>query len=109
MKGGQMVTHPCAPLPRIEFFIQSLPPSPEPDTFVSVVVCVARKPLPCPSYSRRRDCNNCVHWHSLYKGGGGVMWVWYTKMRASATVLGLTFVKRTPWSRYVVIQLQGVR
>ena len=24
MKGGRMVTHPCAPLPRIEFFIQSL-------------------------------------------------------------------------------------
>ena len=29
-------------------------------------------------------------------------------MLAFATVLGLTFVKRTPWSRYVVIQLQGV-
>ena len=32
MKGGQMVTHPCAPLPNIEFFIQSPSPSPEPDT-----------------------------------------------------------------------------
>ena len=61
MKGGQMVTHPCAPLPRIEFFIQSPSPSPKPDTCLSAVVCVARKPLPCPSYSRRRDCNNCVH------------------------------------------------
>ena len=30
-------------------------------------------------------------------------------MCAFATVLGLTFVKRTPWSRYVVIQLQGAR
>ena len=29
--------------------------------------------------------------------------------RAFATVCGLTFVKRTPWSRYVVIQLEGVR
>ena len=28
---------------------------------------------PCPSYSRRRDRNNCVHWRSLYKGGGGVL------------------------------------
>ena len=26
---------------------------------------------PCPSYSRRRDRNNGVHWRSLYKGGGG--------------------------------------
>ena len=31
MKGGQMVTHPCAPLPRIKFFIRSLSPSPGPD------------------------------------------------------------------------------
>ena len=38
---------------------------------MSAVVCVARKPRPCPSYSRRRDRNNCVHWRSLYKGGGG--------------------------------------
>ena len=29
MKGGQMVTHPCAPLQRIEFFIRSPSPSPE--------------------------------------------------------------------------------
>ena len=29
MKGGQMVTHSCAPLQRIEFFIRSLSPSPE--------------------------------------------------------------------------------
>ena len=36
---------------------------------MSAVVCVARKPHPCPSYSRRRDRNNCVHWRSLDKGG----------------------------------------
>ena len=30
-------------------------------------------------------------------------------MRAFATALGLTCVKRTPWSWDVVIQLQGVR
>ena len=24
-----------------------------------------RKPRPCPSYSRRRDRNNCVHWRSF--------------------------------------------
>jgi len=39
-------------------------------TCVPVVVCVARKLRPCPSYSRRRDRNNSVHWRSLYKGGG---------------------------------------
>ena len=36
--------------------------------------CFALYPLyklrPCPSYSRCRDRNNCVHWRSLYKGGG---------------------------------------
>ena len=37
---------------------------------VSAVVCAACKPRPCPSYSRRRDRNNCVHWHSLYREGG---------------------------------------
>ena len=41
-------------------------------TCVSVVVCVARKLRPCPSYSGRRDRNNSVHWRTLYKGGGGV-------------------------------------
>ena len=35
-----------------------------------VIVCVARKLHPCPSYSRRRDRNNSVHWRGLYKGGG---------------------------------------
>ena len=30
MKAGQVVTHPCAPLQKIEFFIQSPSPSPEP-------------------------------------------------------------------------------
>ena len=38
-----------------------------------------------------------------------IMWVCLEMMHAFATVLGLTFVKRTPWSRDVVIQLQGVR
>ena len=37
---------------------------------LSVVVCVARKLRPCPSYSRRRDRINLVLWRSLYKGGG---------------------------------------
>ena len=36
-----------------------------------VVVCVARKLRPCPSYSRRRDRINLVLWRSLYKGGAG--------------------------------------
>ena len=40
-------------------------------TYVSVVVCVALKLRPCPSYSGRRERNNSVHWRSLYKGGGG--------------------------------------
>ena len=35
---------------------------------VPAVVCVARKPHRCPSHSRRRDHNKCVHWRSLYKG-----------------------------------------
>ena len=30
MKAGQVVTHPCAPLQKIEFFIRSPSPSPEP-------------------------------------------------------------------------------
>ena len=38
-------------------------------TCVSVVVCVAHKLRPCPSYSGCRDRNNSVHWRSLYKGG----------------------------------------
>ena len=37
---------------------------------VLVVVCVARKLRPCPSYNRRRDRINLVLWRSLYKGGG---------------------------------------
>ena len=39
-------------------------------TCVPIVVCVARKLRPCPSYSGRRDRNNSVQWRSLYKGGG---------------------------------------
>ena len=30
MKAGQVVTHPCSPLQKIEFFIRSSSPSPEP-------------------------------------------------------------------------------
>ena len=39
-------------------------------TCVSVVVYVAHKLRPCPSYSRRRDRINLVLWRSLDKGGG---------------------------------------
>ena len=37
---------------------------------VLVVVCVARKLRPYPSYRRRRDRINLGLWLSLYKGGG---------------------------------------
>ena len=40
-------------------------------TCVLVVVYVARKLRPCPSYSRRRDRINLGLWRSLDKGGGG--------------------------------------
>ena len=50
-------------------------------TCVSVVVYVARKLRPCPSYSRRRDRINLVLWRSLDKGGGGV----HTKKKVHAT------------------------
>ena len=49
-------------------------------TCVSVVVYVARKLRPCPSYSRRRDRINLVLWRSLDKGGGGVQ-VHFNDMR----------------------------
>ena len=39
-------------------------------TCVSVVVYVAGKLHPCPSYSRRGDRINLGLWRSLYKGGG---------------------------------------
>ena len=39
-------------------------------TCVSAVVCVARKPCPCLSYSRRKDRINSVLLCSYYKGGG---------------------------------------
>ena len=57
MKGGQMVTHPCAPLPRIKFFIRSLSPSPEPDTppmppaVVEVPHEVVAEPCPKPRHT----------------------------------------------------------
>ena len=38
-------------------------------TCVSVVVFVACKLRPCPSYCGRRDRNTSVHWRSLYRGG----------------------------------------
>ena len=40
-------------------------------TCVSVVVCVACKLRPCPSYSRCKDRINLVLWRSLYKGRRG--------------------------------------
>ena len=40
-------------------------------TCVSAVVCVARKPRPCLSFSRRRDRIDLVLWRSYHKGGGG--------------------------------------
>ena len=43
-------------------------------TCVLVVVCVAHKLCPCPSYSRCRDRINLVLWRSLYKGGGVQLW-----------------------------------
>ena len=43
----------------------------EPGCPVLVVVCVAHKLRPCPSYSRRRDRINLVLWCSLCKGGAG--------------------------------------
>ena len=42
----------------------------EPGRVVSVVLCVARKLRPCPSYSRRTYRINLGLWRSLYKGGG---------------------------------------
>ena len=43
----------------------------EPGCPVLVVVCVARKLRPCPSYSRRRDRIHLGLWRSLYIRGGG--------------------------------------
>ena len=49
MKGGQVVTHPCAPLSKTEFSIRSPSPSPEPEvhsyhafSHVSVGSCMCR-------------------------------------------------------------------
>ena len=46
MKGGQVVTHPCAFFSKIEFFIRSPSPSPEPEVHsyhaFSHVACVCR-------------------------------------------------------------------
>ena len=56
-------------------------------TCVSVVVFIARKLRPCPSYSRRRDRNNSVHWRSLYKGGAGYQWwSWLLKGAVAGTL-----------------------
>ena len=43
----------------------------EPGCPLLVVVCVARKLRPCPSYSRRRDRIPLGLWRSLYKGRAG--------------------------------------
>ena len=64
---------------------------------LSVVVCVARKLRPCPSYSRRRDRNNLGLWCSLYRGGRG-RWVgmtpcvpiWKSSWKRSTTSFGVT-------------------
>ena len=55
----------------------------EPGRPVSVVVCVARKLRPCPSYSRRRDRINLGLWRSLYRGGG----IRYPSCRAQSLTL----------------------
>ena len=47
---------------------------------VSVVVCVARKLRPCPSYSRRRDRISVALLHTLYKGRR------YKEFRCGATL-----------------------
>ena len=49
---------------------QSPPRRSVPGRPMLVVVCVAHKLRPCPSYSRRRDRINLGLWRSLYKGGG---------------------------------------
>ena len=70
MKGGQVVTHPCDPENRVLHPIHIPLPG---ATCVSVVVCVARKPRPCPCYSRRRDRINLGLLRSYYRGGGGTV------------------------------------
>ena len=58
MKSGQVVTHPCAPLSKIEFFIRSPSPSPEPDT-PPIPPTVAEVPHE-PEVSPRPSCV-CMH------------------------------------------------
>ena len=68
MKGGLVVTHPCAP-PSKNRVLYAIPMYSF--SCVLVVVCVVRKPCPCLSHSRRRDLINLVLLHSYYKGRGG--------------------------------------
>ena len=51
-------------------------------TCVLVVVYVARKLRPCPSYSRRRGRINLVLWRSLDKGGGVCCTLLVTRVRS---------------------------
>ena len=53
---------------------------------------------PCPSYSRRRDRNNSVHWRSLYKGGGGTgdTEQWWPKDARNGD--GVDFVWGSEWT-----------
>ena len=55
-------------------------------TCVSVVVYVARKLRPCPSYSRRRDRINLVLWRSLDKGGGVLAILHYSGPKCASTI-----------------------
>ena len=54
---------------------------------MSVVVCVARKLRPCPSYSRRRDRINLGLLHSLHKGG------WGTRVSYPSIHAGVVFLR----------------
>ena len=58
---------------------------------VLVVVCVARKLRPCPSYSRRRDRINLGLWRSLYKREGVTCasTQWYELIRKGLCCLGI--------------------
>ena len=59
----------------------------EPGCPVLVVVCVARKLHPCPSYSRRRDRINLGLWRSLYKGGAGYVRRWWCTLPNHVTAM----------------------
>ena len=64
----------------------------EPGRPVLVVVCIARKLRPCPSYSRRRDRINLGLWRSLYKGGGYIVGNFIFQMCAKCATVQNKFV-----------------